>query len=206
MTTSRRRRALAVSIGAVTALVGGAACDGSADRAPALDVGLTVTVKPESGSLRIDYSVVNRTGEPLVLLAGVPERDTHEGPVVSPDAVYVTARSGGVVEVAKRVFAPPKDTPLAVDFVVRGSVMEPGASLGEVVRVPLPLRPRHPYDPDVRLPEPVRRVVFCVGVGKPSALSAVPAATGDTDPRPVYAHNAATATAQHLTCGSPVDL
>jgi hypothetical protein len=204
---SSPRRRLFAALGAVAAFLGGAACDGSDEPAPPrLDVGLTVTVSRESSALRIDYTLVNRTSDPIVAFNGVPRRDTHENPEPDPNAVYVTARDDGTVEIAKRVFAPPEGVGLAVDFVVRGSVVAPQQSLGEVVRVPLPLTARHPYDTSASLPADARRAVFCVGVAKQSAVAPNPTASGDTDPRPVYAHRASVAKGQHLACGEPFDL
>jgi hypothetical protein len=205
--TAPLRRRLLAAAGAVAALLGGAACDkGSEPEGLALDVGLTTTVTRESGALRIDYTLVNRTGEAVVAFTGVPRRDTHEPPVTDPNAVYVTARDDGTVEIAKRVFAPPEGVALAVDFVVRAQVVAPQQSIGEVVRVPLPLTARHPYDTSARIRADARRAVFCVGVAAQKSVAPNPAASPDADPRPVYAHRASVAKEQHLACGEPFDL
>ena len=207
MDFSTPRRRLVAALGAFAALVNGAACDRAAEPAsPPLDVGLTVSVQREAGALRIDYTLVNRTAEDVLVFSGIPARDTHESPTVDPNAVYVTARDDDTVEIAKRVFPPPEGVGLAVDFVVRGSVMAPQQSVGEVVRVPLPLAARHPYDTAARLPEPAKRAVFCVGVAKRAAVPPVPQASGDTDARPVFPHRATVARAQQLVCGEPFDL
>jgi hypothetical protein len=201
------RRRLAAALGAVAALLSVAACDKAEEpEAPPFDVGLTVAVTREAGALRIDYTLVNRAGETVVAFTGIPAGDTHENPVPDPDAVYVTGRGDGTVEIAKRVFAPPEGAGLAVDFVVRGSALAPQQSVSEVVRVPLPLTARHPYDTAARLPEPAKRAVFCVGVAKQAEVAPVPPASGDTDPRPIYAHRASVATNQYLACGEPFDL
>ncbi|HEU4424569.1 MAG TPA: hypothetical protein VFR67_18745 [Pilimelia sp.] len=207
MDLSTPRRRLLAALGAVAALLSGAACDNADEpKSPPLDVGLTVAVTRESGDLRIEYTLVNRTGVEVVAFTGIPARDTHENPVPDPNAAYVTARDDGTVEIAKRVFAPPEGVGLAVDFVVRGTVLAPQASVGEVVRIPLPLTARHPYDTAARLPESAKRAVFCVGVAKRDAVAPVPAASGDTDPRPIYAHRASVANNQHLACGEPFAL
>jgi hypothetical protein len=204
---STPRRRLLAALGAVGALLGAAACDKADEpKPPPFDVGLTVAVTRESGALRIDYTLVNRTGEPVVAFTGIPRRDTHENPVADPNAVYVTARDNDTVQIAKRVFAPPEGVGLAVDLVVRGTVLAPQASVAEVVRVPLPLTARHPYDTTAHLPESPKRAVFCVGVAKRDAVAPVPPASGDTDPRPVYAHRASVAGGQYLACGEPFDL
>ncbi|MBF9132332.1 hypothetical protein I0C86_25785 [Plantactinospora sp. S1510] len=204
------RRRLVAMLGALVALLNGAACGRTAEpTAPPVDVGLTVSAQREAGALRIEYKLVNRAGEELVAFTGIPARDTHENPAVDPDAVYLTEGADGVVEIAKRVFPPPEGAGLAVDFVVRGSVVAPGNSVDEVVRVALPLRPRHPYDTEARLPEPARRAVFCVGVARRSEVPPLPTASGDsgdTGVGAVYPHRAGIARVQQMVCGEPFDL
>lgn len=141
-----------------------------------------------------------------MVFSGIPQRDTHENPEVDANAAYVTGRDDGTVEIAKRVFAPPEGVGLAVDFVVRGTVLAPRRSLIEIVHVPLPLRPRHPYDANASLPDPVERAVFCVGVAKQSAVPPLPTASGDTDGRPSYPHRESIADVQRVVCGEPTDL
>jgi len=200
------RRRLAAALGAAAALLGIAACDKAEPQGPPLDVGLSFTVTKESGAIRIDYTLVNRTGDTVVVFTGIPARDTHEPPVTDPNAVYVTPRGGDSVQIAKRVFAPPEGVGLAVDFVVRGTVVAPQKSVIEAVRIPLPLTARHPYDTKTSLPAQPKKAVFCVGVAKKDAIAPNPAASGDTDARPVYAHRASVAKNQHLACGEPFDL
>ncbi|MEE6263042.1 hypothetical protein [Plantactinospora sonchi] len=207
MNLSVPRRRLAAALGAVAALLTAAGCDRSTEPvAPALDVGLTVTTARESDLLRIDYTLVNRTGADIVVFSGVPAEDTHDSPVVDPNAVYATARDDNTVELAKRVFAPPEGVGVAVDFVVRGAVLAPQASLGEVLRIPLPLTARRPYDSSARLPDRVGRAVFCVGVAHRDAVPPIPAASGDTDERASYPHRASVAREQQLVCGEPFPL
>lgn len=207
MNRSAPRRRLAAVLGAVAALLGAAGCDrGTEPAAPALDVGLTVTTAREPELLRIDYTLVNRSGGELVVFSGVPAEETHDSPVVDPDAVYATARDDTTVELAKRVFAPPEGVGLAVDFVVRGAVLAPGASLGEALRIPLPLTARQPYDSAARLPERADRAVFCVGVARRDAVPPIPATSGGTDERASYPHRANVARAQQLVCAEPFPL
>jgi hypothetical protein len=208
MPPARPWRRVVAALGATVAAFAAAACDRTSAEppAPSLDVGLTVDARRDPDALRIGYTLVNRTSKPLVVFSGVPARDTHEKPAVDSDAVYVTARDDGTVEIAKRVFAPPEGVGLAVDFVVRGAVVAPGQSAAEAVRIPLPLAARHPYDKQVRLPTSAKRAVFCLGVAEQSAVPALPVASGDADGRSVYPHRASVARVQQVVCGDPFDL
>ena len=223
MGRSRRRGALlATALTVLGGVVGCGGADGEPAAPPALDVRLSTQVQRDAGSLRITYTLVNGTGEQIVVFSGLPARDTHEPPVTDPDAVYLTRRDDDTVEIAKRVFAPPDGVDVAVNVVVRGVVVAPGQQTTEAVRVPLPLRARKPYDSSATLPASPRRVVFCLGVIRQADVPAIPpddvpsagqgdagpapTASGDPDPRPVYPPLANVLRVQRLVGGDPFDL
>ena len=207
MGTAPVRRRLGAAVAALAALTGAAACGADTEpEQPSIDVTLDVTMTAGPDALRIEYTLVNRADEPVVVFAGIPARDTHENPEVDPNAAYVTARDDDTVEIAKRVFAPPEGVGLAVDFVVRGTVLQPRDDLREVLQVPLPLQPRHPYETDARLPEAARKAVFCVGVATQASVPPLPTASGESDPRPTFPHRKSIADVQRLVCGTPTDL
>ena len=90
--------------------------------------------------------------------------------------------------------------------VLRGTVLPPGADLTEKVPVTLPLTGRRPYLTDVRLPDPIGPVMFCLGVARIDALEApVPQpSAGEADEkgrdtRPLFNHPSP----QHLFCSEP---
>jgi len=160
----------------LVAVLGSAACGSSRPTEPADPpatgappaVELTATLTVQEQRLHVTYRLVNRSGEPLIVLNQVPTATS------TPDAnaVYVTGRPGsGRVEIAKRAYAMP-DTDRktwAQPEHVAGVILAPGGSVGEDLTVPLPLRRRHPYGDDIgygtiKLPDPVQDVVFCLGV------------------------------------------
>jgi hypothetical protein len=189
--------------------------------APALRVALEASFERLGAALTVDYTVVNDEPVPVVVFNGVPGKETTSSPRPDPDAVYVTAGDDGTVELAKRLFPVPAGVDPAAHFLLRGTVLAPGARLSERVTVPLPLRPRVPYGGAMSkppsLPDPVRRVRFCVGSAHPDALhpvpdspipsnSPVPSSSAGADPRPIYAHAAGVDAVQHLACSSSYDL
>jgi hypothetical protein len=125
----------------------------------------SATLAEERGALTISYRLRNTGDDRLVVYSGVTAG--FDPPKV--DAVYVTAVPDGVVQIAKRVF----DAPAGVDenarALIRGEVLPPGREVTERLRVPLPLRASHPYGAG-ELPDPVRRVTFCVGAANQSEL------------------------------------
>jgi hypothetical protein len=163
-------------------------------------------VSAPAGRLRVRYRLRNDGSAPVVALNGVPAADTIADPAVDPDAAYVTARDDGVVEVAKRAFAFPAGVDPAAPYQLAGTVVAPGTDLTEEMTLALPLRGRSPYGAVAggdRLPEPVTRVVFCLGVLPDTMIEMRRDGTAD---RPVYGHMDFTATAQRLLCSEPVPL
>ena len=153
--------------------------------------------------LRLAYRLRNTGTAAVVALNGVPATDTVADPAVDPNAVYVTARDDGTVEIAKRAFAPPPGVAPAAPFQLAGTVVAPGAELTEELTLPLPLRGRSPYDDVDQLPDPVRRVAFCIGVLPDTMIGMRRDGTAD---RPVYGHMDFTVGAQRLVCAEPVPL
>ena len=124
-----------------------------------------------------------------------------------PNAVYVTGVTGtDRVQLAKRAFAMPDSGKTWVQAAQVGGVVVPdGQSVEESLVVPLPLTRRHPYGDDVgqgviTLPDPVREVVFCLGVLR--AADAPPHPPGDI----TLPHLVSTTSVQHLLCSEPTKL
>ncbi|AVT36676.1 hypothetical protein [Plantactinospora sp. BB1] len=152
------------------------------------------TVTPRAEALEIRYTLRNQGAEPIVAYVGV------EGDAASHAYdVYVTAREDGTVELAKRTFAIPPGVNADAVGTVEGMVVPPGEEVSEEFSVPLPLEGRRPYVATVKLPEPVREVVFCLGaVLQSEAAAPKPAADG----RGKYPLNGP----QHLFCSPPATL
>ncbi|MDW5326422.1 hypothetical protein [Plantactinospora sp. KLBMP9567] len=151
-------------------------------------------VTPRGEALDVRYTLRNQGAEPIVAYVGV------EGDAASHAYdVYVTVREDGTVELAKRTFAiPPRVNADAVGT-IQGTVVPPGEEVSEQFSVPLPLEGRRPYVATVKLPEPVREVVFCLGaVLQSEAAAPKPAEDG----RGKYPLNGP----QHLFCSPPATL
>ncbi|MFC6020417.1 hypothetical protein ACFP2T_30135 [Plantactinospora solaniradicis] len=157
-------------------------------------VNFDAKVAPRAEALDIRYTLRNQGTEPVVAYVGVDSGD-------APRAydVYVTARKDGTVEVAKRTFAiPPNVNADAIGY-IEGVVVPPGEEVTEEFSVPLPLEGDRPYLSSVKLPEPVREVVFCLGaVLQSEAAAPKPAEQG----RGKYPLNGP----QHLFCSPPAKL
>ncbi len=158
------------------------------------DATLTASIQPQQDALAIRYTLRNNGSEPVVAYVGVPgEAASHSWDV------YVTARQDGVVELAKRTFEIPPNVRADSVGEIEGVVVQPGAEFSEEFRVPLPLKGRRPYVSEVKLPDPVRKVAFCLGVVlRKEAPQPKPA---DND-RGAYPANGP----QHLLCSETVDL
>lgn len=157
-------------------------------------VSFSASVRRQGDLLAISYTLRNQGAEPVVAYIGVPgDAASHAWDV------YVTARPGGVVEVAKRTFAIPPDVKADSVGEIEGVVLEPGVEFKEDFKVSLPLEGRRPYVGAVKLPDPVEQVVFCVGaVLQEDAASPKPADRG----RGKYPANGP----QHLFCSEIQEL
>ncbi|MBE1486329.1 hypothetical protein [Plantactinospora soyae] len=151
-------------------------------------------VTPRSGALAIRYTLRNQGAEPIVAYVGV------EGDAASHASdVYVTARKDGTVELAKRTFAIPDGVNADSIGTIEGKLVAPGEEVTEEFTVSLPLKGRRPYVGAVKLPDPVREVVFCLGaVLQSEAAQPKPATQG----RGKYPLNGP----QHLFCSPPATL
>lgn len=173
---------------------------------------MSATVIRDGDRLRITYELRNRGATPVLVFDGVPEADGPGKQRVDPQAVYVTARGGDTVEVAKRVFAVPDGLNPEAYARLRATVLPAGDAVAEQLTVPLPPRARHPYRDD-DLPGRVTQVVFCVGAAPAAAVTqkrpatestgAAPSATANGGERYWVSHERANADVQHLFCSEP---
>jgi hypothetical protein len=175
---------------------------------PRPDVTFSATVTPRPDALEIEYRLANSGDAAVVAFTGVPRQGRTD--VADPAAVYVTAREDGTVEVAKRTYRVPDGIDLDAPVPMRARILAAGEQVTERLTVALPLTGRRPYVDDVRLPDPVERVVFCVGAARldtfPPALRdglPVPAPTQDTTGRYAWFPHPSP---QHLFCSDPVAL
>ncbi|MEU4626776.1 hypothetical protein AB0G04_43190 [Actinoplanes sp. NPDC023801] len=178
------------------------------------DAGFTSTVETRGQALHISYELTNRSDAKLIVFNRVPAFSPSGSMVEDPASVYVIgSEPEGRVQVAKRAFHQLESdrtdwttTPLA-----GVSELEPGRSLREEFDVPLPLERRRPYGDDygdgpVKLPDPVREVVFCVGAGRAADLPAPASPPGGSEFGPVLGHLPTVTAAQHLWCSEPFGL
>lgn len=169
---------------------------------PAPNVEFTASVQPRPDAIDISYRLVNRDDRTLYALNRVFPADDERMPS-TPDEVYITGRSRGVVEISKRAFDMPPGISYGAAEVIGGTPLAPGASVEESFSVPLPLQRRHPYGNEiiegtVTLPDPIRAVVFCLGVV-------------DTVPRDapgwlLFHHDTRVTPGQHVFCSTPAAL
>lgn len=209
----RRRaagRALAI-VASVALLVAGCSSEPrepptSKPTGPAPSVEFTASVHPRTTAIDISYRLVNRDDKVLyalnrVFTAGF--EDTFES---KPNDVYVTVRPNGGVEIAKRAFDLPPGLLADAPAMLSGTPLAPGESVEESFSVALPLERRHPYgnrpdDGPTALPDPIRYVVFCLGVVD-VAPQEIPAAPG----KRIYYHDTGVTKAQHVFCSDRVTL
>jgi hypothetical protein len=173
---------------------------------PAPSVEFTASIHFRATAIDISYRLVNRDDQALYVLNRLFEGDFADAFVSQPDHVYVTVRPRGGVEIAKRAFDPPPGPDYDAPAILGGSRLIPGRSAEESFSVPLPLTRHHPYGnhPEfgpTTLPDPIRYVVFCLGVvdmppeDDPARLQNL-----------VYTHTPYTTQAQHVFCSAEVRL
>lgn len=123
-----------------------------------------------SGDIVVEYSVTNR-GSRSVLL--VNRGDTSFG--LGPGRVYVEPREDGTVYLTQQGYTlPPGYSGPAPTAAIYPGVSElaPGKTATETVRARAPKARQHPYGryyKQAAVPEPLRRVRFCLGVIKGDA-------------------------------------
>jgi hypothetical protein len=207
----RWRTAGLVALAAVALLVAGCSSEPrepptSKPTGPAPSVEFTASVQTRAGAIDISYRLVNRDDKVLYALNRIFPYDDPFHYESKPDEVYIVGRRRGGVEIAKRAF----DMPPGIDYeaasVLGGTRLAPRQSVEESLSVPLPLERRHPYGDEViegtvTLPDPIRSVVFCLGV-----VDITPEEyPGAIEPL-LFTHGAYTTSAQHVFCSEPVSL
>jgi hypothetical protein len=134
--------------------------------APSPQLDLRANVRREAGGdIVVEYSVTNRGPRPVLLLN---RGDTSFG--LGPGRVYVEPQADGTVNLTQRGYTlPPGHRGPGPTAAIYPGVSElaPGKTAKETVRVRAPKSRQHPYGryyPDVPVPDPLRRVRFCLGV------------------------------------------
>lgn len=127
---------------------------------------LKVDIRRETGDdLVVEYSVTNRGARSVLL---VNRGDTSFG--LGPGRVYVEPREDGTVNLTQRGYTlPPGYSGPAPTAAIYPGVSElaPGKTATETLRVRAPKARQHPYSryyKEASVPEPLRRVRFCLGV------------------------------------------
>lgn len=146
---------------------GGSGSSGDQDSGP--DRGVTLqaqTRRLADASIRVQYRVQNDGRDVVVISDGVPAQDTTKLPEVDPDAAYVRQRSGGVVEISRRTFAPAGQVDRSGSALMLGTVLPPGRDLTGTVLLEPPVRLYRPYaaNADGQLDDGPVTAVFCLGV------------------------------------------
>ncbi len=143
---------------------GNTATGGDAARNSQLD--LKASVRREAGgNISVEYSVTNRGSRPVLLLN---RGDTSFG--LGPGRVYVEPQEDGAVHLTQRGYTlPPGHIGPGPTAAIYPGVSElaPGQTAKETVQVRAPKSRQHPYGryyPNVPVPDPPRRVRFCLGV------------------------------------------
>jgi len=145
--------------------------DSSASSTRAAELDFKADVRREAGGdIVVEYSVTNR-GPRSVLL--VNRGDTSFG--LGQGRVYVEPQEDGTVNLTQRGYTLPPDHrgPGPTAAIYPGvSELAPGKTANETVRVRAPKARQHPYGryyKEAAVPDPVRRVRFCLGVVKGDA-------------------------------------
>lgn len=142
-----------------------------ADAAQKSRLDLKVDIRREAGGdIVVEYSVTNRGARPVLL---VNRGDTSFG--LGPGRVYVEPQEDGTVDLTQRGYMLPTGNsgPGPTAAIYPGvSELAPGKTATETLRVRAPKGRQHPYGryyKQVPVPEPLRRVRFCLGVVKGDA-------------------------------------
>jgi hypothetical protein len=142
-----------------------------ADAAQNAQLDLKVDIRREAGGdIVVEYSVTNRGARPVLL---VNRGDTSFG--LGPGRVYVEPQDDGTVNLTQRGYTlPPGHSGPGPTAAIYPGVSElaPGKTATETLRVRAPKGRQHPYGryyKEVAVPDPLRRVRFCLGVVKGDA-------------------------------------
>ncbi len=125
------------------------------------DVDFSATLSPAGDELAIEWSLTNRSADELLVTNRVP--DTYGRLSERPDTAYVVATADGT-EVAKRVFPVSSDAGGDALPWIGVTILPPGETLEETLRVPLPPEAYAPPTVDAGDVPVSGPVVFCVGV------------------------------------------
>lgn len=172
------------------------------------DLSFETTIR-QSGrdQLLISYTIKNRGRQALLLMNRPPARGGTSAPLPNPNFVYVETQSDGVVEISKRVKQPPRETTVFVPDVLGATLLAPGQSFSEEVRVDLAARRRKSAQPirDVPdIPDPVKRVRFCLGVAPSEGITTRTFGQGKN--RTIYPDAGAVLSKQRVLCGAITEL
>lgn len=169
--------------------------------APKPQLDLKANARREAGGdISVEYSVTNRGPRPVLLLN---RGDTSFG--LGPGRLYVEPQPDGTVNLTQRGYTlPPSDMGPGPTAAIYPGVSElaPGQTAKETVRVRAPKSRQHPYGryyPNVPVPDPPRRVRFCLGVVPADAQTKTTRGT-----RVLISLQAIAA--QELLCADPQDL
>lgn len=169
--------------------------------APKSQLDLKASARREAGGdIFVEYSVTNRGARPVLLLN---RGDTSFG--LGPGRVYVEPQEDGTLNLTQRGYTlPPGHRGPGPTAAIYPGVSElaPGQTAKETVQVRAPKSRQHPYGryyPNVPVPDPPRRVRFCLGVVPADAQ------TKTTRGTRVLTSLQAVA-AQELLCADPQDL
>lgn len=157
--------------------------------------------------LLISYTVKNRGRQPVLLMNRPPARSGTSAPLPNPNFVYVETQPDGVVEISKRVKAPPRETTVFIPDVLGATLLAPGQSFSEEVRVDLAARRRKSAQPvrDVPdIPDPVKRVRFCLGTAPSEGITTRTFGQGKN--KTLYPDAGAVLSKQRVLCGDTTEL
>jgi hypothetical protein len=157
--------------------------------------------------LLINYTIKNRGRQPMLLMNRPPARGGASAPLPNPNFVYVETQSDGVVEISKRVREQPRETTVFMPDVPGATLLAPGQSFSEEVRVDLAARRRKSAQPvrDVPdIPDPVKRVRFCLGVAPSEGITT--RSFGQGKNRTLYPDPGAVLMKQRVLCSETVEL
>ena len=156
--------------------------------------------------ITIRYKVTNRTNRPYLIFNRLPAHLDSTDVAPDENSVYVEPQPDGTVEISKRAYVAPDGPAVNTPYIPGASELLPGASISEQIVVNLPLGRRRPYMsvvPAPAMPNPIRKVKFCVGVAQADRSAA--RAFGSGKNRALYPQYSVLPT-QQLLCGPIVTL
>lgn len=176
--------------------------------ADANDLSFETTIRATGrDQLQISYTIKNRGRRPVLLMNRPPASAGESAPLPNTNFVYVETQSDGVVEISKRVREQPRETTVFAPEVLGATMLGPGQSYREEVRVDLAARRRKSGQP-VRnvpdIPDPVKRVRFCLGVAPSEGITTRTFGQGKN--RTLYPDPGAVLQKQRVLCGETTEL